>query len=232
MTWPKRKSQTWDTWDLFWGRAGLGLPVGVYLLSCDLLSRGTAKGKVVCLHLCPYLPGTSLCPLQIPVGAQGSGTFGASGKWNLLKPWDLFYRPLQDHGSPPKLGHGLSRLLPGNFVLENQVGSPCVTNTQIIQDSRRQMVTCYQSWFCGHSQGALWSQGPMLSLMFCCCRFEIFNNFWANHPIFSFYTGSCKLFSPPCLPPQPKGNPSTFILPQQIAFCGFRQGRHYGQDWQ
>lgn len=120
--WPTRKSQAWDTWDLFWGRAGLWLPVDAYLLSCDLLSRWAAKGKVLCLHLCPYFSGTSLHPLQIPVEAQDSGTFGASGKWILSKPRDLFYWTHQDHGSPPKLGHGLSRLTA--FCLEAFVLHP------------------------------------------------------------------------------------------------------------
>lgn len=64
--------------------AGLWLSVDIYLVSCGLLFRGAAKGRVLCLHLCPYLPGTSLCPLHIPAGAQD--TFGVSRKWNFPKP--------------------------------------------------------------------------------------------------------------------------------------------------
>lgn len=83
----KSRKRWLGQWGRVWGRAELWFSVTVYLVNCGLLSRGAANGRVLCHHLCPYLPGISLCPLQTSAVSQGSGTFEVLRKWNFPKPW-------------------------------------------------------------------------------------------------------------------------------------------------
>lgn len=160
----KSRKRWLGQWGRDWGRAELWFSVNVYLVNCGLLCRGASNGRVLCLHLRPCLPGISLCPLQISAVSQGSGTFEVLRKWNFPKPWDLFCWNHVESWLSSKVRAQVFKthcILPGSLVLENQVGSPWITNTQIMQDPHKQLVT-NQGWFHGCSQRACDQKGPCL----------------------------------------------------------------------
>ena len=186
--------------------------------------EGFANGRVLCLHLCPYLPGTSLCHLQgFQQGPRALETLGSWGSGTSLNFEICSVGPCRIMALLQSQGTGFQDSLhfawklcpwksggqPLGYKHSDNAGSP---------QENGDLLPGLVSW--AFTKGP-WSEEPMFGLTIYCHHFEIFNKFWRKQPTFSFYAGSCKLCSP-----------KASFYPNKLPSAAFARGAIMKKTWQ